>query len=219
MALSIAIATTVSVGATSATAADGVCNLSVASKVSVFKPYTSIPVRLAGDCAGGAEAAWEAVDPDYGPTNAVFFEGTAQATWDYYDWEMEDIGYGPLRWEGLGAYSNDFETEYAQNSPSTDVRLGQASWLSVTRSNGVATLTGTSLRYSPDAEGFVRTPMGGVLQFREVGSATWQTLKAVYTDSQGVARVQYRFNRTRDYRFAVYGSPTAWNIGSATVRR
>lgn len=202
------------VAAPSAQAAED-CNLSVTNRVAISRQYIPIPVTVNGVCAVDSWAAWDLIHPTQGEYDGVLFDGETATTWDVYAWYTK---IGKQTWRPYAAYDVN-DNELTQNSPTTDVRLAAAAWISSSRSGNVVTLTGTSLIYSTGTDRFFKRSASGVFQFRERGTTTWKPLKAVTTSSTGTVTLKYTYSQARDYRFALYSTPISWDVGSAITTR
>ena len=199
---------------TSGTAA-GTCNLSVPSRVAIGKPYLALQGKVTGNCTTpNSLAAWNLYHPSYGAIDGLLFDNQTAQQWDVYD----NYPIGVMTWKGIGAWDGANAT-LTQNAPVSTVKLAAGAWISSSRTADVVTLKGTSLLYSVSTNKYFKRPAGGVFQFREIGSTTWQTLKSVYTNKYGEVTLAYRFSKTRDYRFALYSTSISWDLGSATTRR
>jgi hypothetical protein len=197
-----------------ATAA-GTCNLSIPSRVAIGKPYLALQGKVTGTCtAPNSASAWQLVHPSLGPGPVLPFDNANSAPWDV----TSDYPIGTMTWRGIGAV-DAANNPLTQNAPVSTVKLAAGAWISSSRTADVVTLKGTSLLYSVSNNTYFKRPAGGVFQFREIGSTTWQTLKSVYTNKYGAVTLSYRFSKTRDYRFSLYSTSISWDLGSATTRR
>ena len=197
-----------------ATAA-GTCNLSIPSRVAIGKPYLALQGKVTGTCtAPNSASAWQLVHPSLGPGPVLPFDNANSAPWDV----TSDYPLGRMTWRGIGAV-DAANNPLTQNAPVSTVKLAAGAWISSSRTADVVTLKGTSLLYSVSTNKYFKRPAGGVFQFREIGSTTWQTLKSVYTNKYGEVTLSYRFSKTRDYRFSLYSTSISWDLGSATTRR
>jgi hypothetical protein len=193
----------------------GTCNLSVPSRVALGRPYIGLQARVSGTCtAAGSISGWTLRHPSLGEVNGVLFNNMNTTIWDVYS----DHPMGVMTWRGIGAL-DAADSPLTQNAPVSTVKLAAGAWISSSRTADVVTLKGTSLLYSVSTNKYFKRPAGGVFQFREIGSTTWQTLKPVYTNKYGEVTLSYRYSKTRDYRFALYSTSISWDLGSATTRR
>jgi hypothetical protein len=193
----------------------GTCTLSAPSRVAIGAPYRALPLKAAGACTtkpGGG--AWELVHPTQGQQYIAVFDGVPNATWDLYS----DTAIGQQTWRPIVA-ADPAGNSLTQNAPVSTVKLAAGAWISSSRTADVVTLKGTSLLYSVSTNKYFKRPAGGVFQFREIGSTTWQTLKSVYTNKYGEVTLSYRYSKTRDYRFSLYSTSISWDLGSAVTRR
>jgi hypothetical protein len=193
----------------------GTCTLSAPSRVAIGAYYRALPLKATGACTttpGGG--VWELVHPTQGQQYIAVFDGVPSTTWELYS----DTAIGQSTWKARGAGDPAGNT-LTQNSPVSTVKLAAGAWISSSRTADVVTLKGTSLLYSVSTNKYFKRPAGGVFQFREIGSTTWQTLKSVYTNKYGEVSLSYRFSKTRDYRFSLYSTSISWDLGSAVTRR
>ena len=196
-------------------AAAGTCYLSVPSRIAIGRPYIGLPAKLSGNCtAPGSISGWNLYHPSKGAVDGLLFDGINSQTWDVYS----DYPIGAMTWRGFGAL-DAADNPLTQNAPVSTVKLAAGAWISSSRTADVVTLKGTSLLYSVSNNTYFKRSAGGVFQFREIGSTTWQTLKSVWTNSKGEVTLSYRFSKTRDYRFALYSTSISWDLGSAITRR
>jgi hypothetical protein len=184
--------------------------------VVIGQPFQEIQLYASGVCSlGDAWSAWDLIHPSQGEQDTAFFDnGTNHQSWDLYD--SHTIGLHT--WRPYAAYDSN-SNELSQNTLQSDIRLGTAAWITSKRTSGVVTLTGTSLLYSTGSEVYFKRSAKGVFQFKERGTSTWKALKAVTTNSAGVATMAYRYSKTRDYRFVLYTTPISWDHASATTTR
>jgi hypothetical protein len=201
--------------AKSGMAAAGTCNLSVPSRVAIGKPYLALQGKVTGTCtAPNSTSAWQLVHPTLGPGPYLVFDNVNTTTWDV----TSDYPLGTMTWRASGSV-DAANSPLTQNAPKSTVKLAAGAWISSSRTADVVTLKGTSLLYSVSTNKYFKRPAGGVFQFREIGSTTWQTLKSVYTNKYGEVTLAYRYSKTRDYRFSLYSTSISWDLGSATTRR
>jgi hypothetical protein len=201
--------------AKTSSALSGTCNLSVPSRIAIGRPYIGLPAKVTGTCTEpNSLSAWNLYHPSKGAVDGLLFDNVNSQTWDVYS----DYPIGAMTWRGIGAFDGADNT-LTQNAPVSTVKLAAGAWISSSRTADVVTLKGTSLLYSVSTNKYFKRPAGGVFQFREIGSTTWQTLKSVYTNKYGEVTLAYRYSKTRDYRFALYSTSISWDLGSATTRR
>jgi hypothetical protein len=197
-------------------AAVGTCTLSAPSRVAIGRPYLALYPKISGDCTqAGSLSGWRLTHPTKGPVLDLVYQ--AGATTDLWDVLSSDP-IGTQTWAPLGSW-NPGDNPLTQNAPKSTVKLAAGAWISSSRTGDVVTLKGTSLLYSVSTDKYFKRSAGGVFQFREVGSNTWQTLKNVWTNSAGEVTLAYRYSKTRDYRFALYSTSISWDLGSAVTRR
>jgi hypothetical protein len=208
------------VGVSAEARADGVCNLSVPARVAIGRKELNLYGTVTGDCnRPGNVSIWYLMHPaSTKPVNGVLFDA-------------RDPEYGNGRWEVsryhtigamnfVGATSGNLDgAAYTQNKVPVTVKLAAGAWISSSRKADVVTLKGTSLLYSVADDNYFKRSAGGVFQFREKGSTTWQTLKSVYTNSKGEVTLSYRYSKVRDYRFSLYSTAISWDLGSAVTTR
>jgi hypothetical protein len=196
-------------------AAAGTCNLSIPSRVAIGRPYLALQGKVTGNCTTpNSLAAWNLYHPSYGAIDGLLFDNQTVQPWDVYD----NYPIGAMTWKGIGAWDSA-NTALTQNAPVSTVKLAAGAWISSSRTADVVTLKGTSLLYSVSTNNYFKRSAGGVFQFREIGSTTWQTLKSVYTNKNGEVTLSYRYSKTRDYRFSLYSTSISWDLGSAVTRR
>jgi hypothetical protein len=219
--LMVAATIAVQAQATQATQAKttATCNLRAPYRVAIGQHYKAYTLYASNVCSlGSAWSAWSLYHPTQGFQDvAAFgsgFSGTNQDIWDVYDWHT----IGLHTWRPSGAYDNA-SNPLSQNTLQADIRLAAAAWISSKRTRDVVTLTGTSLLYSTTSETYFKRSAKGVFQYKERGTAAWKGLKAVTTNSAGVATMSYRYSRTRDYRFVLYTTPVSWDQASSTTTR
>jgi hypothetical protein len=201
--------------ATPGLAAAGTCSLSVPSRVAIGKPYVGLPAKITGNCTtSGSWSGWNLVHPSLGAVDGLAFDNVNSVTWDVYS----DYPIGAMTWRGAGSW-DAANNALTQNAPASTVKLAAGAWISSSRTADVVTLKGTSLLYSVSTNKYFKRSAGGVFQFREIGSTTWQTLKSVYTNKYGEVTMAYRYSKTRDYRFSLYSTSISWDLGSAVTRR
>jgi hypothetical protein len=193
----------------------GTCNLSVPSRVAIGKPYLALQAKVTGTCtAPNSDSAWQLVHPTMGPGPVLEFINVNTMTWDV----TSNYPLGRMTWRAVGAVDSA-KNPLTQNAPVSTVKLAAGAWITSSRKADVVTLKGTSLLYSVSTNKYFKRSAGGVFQFREIGSTTWQTLKSVYTNKYGEVTLAYRFSKTRDYRFSLYSTSISWDLGSAITRR
>jgi hypothetical protein len=199
--------------------AAGVCNLSVPTRVAIGRPSLLLQGKVTGDCnRTGNSSGWYLMHPAASqPVNGVLF--------DVNEPEGDGVWYVPAQhpignMNFVGAFSENADgAVYTQNKVPVTVKLAAGAWISSSRTADVVTLKGTSLLYSVSNNSYFKRSAGGVFQFREKGSTTWQTLKSVWTNSKGEVTMAYRYSKTRDYRFALYSTSISWDLGSAVTTR
>jgi hypothetical protein len=192
------------------------CSLTAPYRVVIGQPYKEFKLYASSVCSlNGGSSGWDLIHPSQGSQGgAYFFGGTAQESWDVYDFHT----IGLHSWRPSGAFDGA-SNPLTQNTPQSDIRLATAAWISSKRTSDVVTLTGTSLLYSTGSDSYFKRSAQGAFQFKERGTTTWKGLKAVTTNSAGVATMSYRYSRTRDYRFVLYTTPVSWDQASATTTR
>ena len=196
------------------------CTLTAPYRVVIGQPYKEYKLYTSGVCSlgGNAWAAWDLIHPTQGDQGGAYFgsvgSGNNQDNWDVYD--SHTIGLHT--WRPYAAYDNNYN-QLSQNTVQSDIRLATAAWISSKRTRDVVTLTGTSLLYSTGSNNYFKRSAKGAFQYKERGTTTWKGLKAVTTNSAGVATMSYRYGKTRDYRFVLYTTPVSWDQASATTTR
>lgn len=192
------------------------CNLTAPYRVVIGQPYKAFNLYASGVCSlGEGWSAWDLIHPSQGSQGGAFFgSGSNREIWDVYDWHTIGIH----TWRPSAAYDAN-SNPLSQNTVQSDIRLATAAWITSKRTADVVTLTGTSLLYSTGSNSYFKRSAKGAFQFKERGTTTWRGLKAVTTNSAGVATMSYRFSRTRDYRFVLYTTPVSWDQASATTTR
>jgi hypothetical protein len=212
-ALMLAAAAITAVPATAKTTAT--CNLTAPYRVVIGQPYKEFKLYASGVCSlGEAWSSWDLIHPSQGNQGGAYFSGTNQISWDVYDFHTIGIH----TWRPSFAY-DAASNELSQNTLQSDIRLATAAWITSKRTSDVVTLTGTSLLYSTGSDSYFKRSAKGAFQFKERGTTTWKGLKAVTTNSAGVATMSYRYSKTRDYRFVLYTTPVSWDQASATTTR
>jgi hypothetical protein len=191
------------------------CNLTAPYRVVIGQPFKEFKLYASGVCSlGEGWSAWDLIHPSQGSQGSAYFSGSNQDTWDVYNWHTIGIH----TWRPTFAYDSN-SNQLSQNTVQSDIRLATAAWITSKRTQDVVTLTGTSLLYSTNSNSYFKRSAKGAFQFKERGTTTWRGLKAVTTNSAGVATMSYRFSRTRDYRFVLYTTPVSWDQASATTTR
>ncbi len=191
------------------------CNLTAPYRVVIGQPYKQINLYASGICSlNGGYSSWYQYHPSQGLQEIAIFDGANRDYWDLYDFNT----IGLHTWRPSTAHDGNLNT-LSQNTAYSDIRLATAAWISSKRTQNVVTLTGTSLLYSTGSNSYFKRSAKGVFQFRERGTTTWKNLKAVTTNSAGVATMAYTYSKTRDYRFALYTTPVSWDQASATTTR
>ncbi|MGC4941838.1 hypothetical protein [Kribbella sp. DT2] len=208
-------ATPASARTTAATAATATCNLTAPYRVVIGQPYKEFKLYASGVCSlGEAFSSWNLIHPSQGDQGSAYFSGSNQDIWGVYDFHTIGIH----TWRPSIAYDSG-TTQLSQNTLQSDIRLATAAWITSKRTKDVVTLTGTSLLYSTGSDSYFKRSAKGAFQFKERGTTTWKGLKAVTTNSAGVATMAYRYSKTRDYRFVLYTTPVSWDQASATTTR
>jgi hypothetical protein len=196
------------------------CNLTAPYRVVIGQPYKEIKLYASGICSLGANAwaAWDLIHPSQGYQGGALFGtplgGSNQDSWDLYSFHT----IGLHTWRPSDAYDNN-SNPVSQNTVQSDIRLATAAWITSKRTSDVVTLTGTSLLYSTGSDAYFKRSAKGAFQFKERGTTTWKGLKAVTTNSAGVATMAYRYSKLRDYRFVLYTTSISWDQASATTTR
>ncbi|ONI76699.1 hypothetical protein BWI15_05250 [Kribbella sp. ALI-6-A] len=196
------------------------CNLTAPYRVVIGQPYKEFKLYASGVCSMGGTAwsAWNLIHPSQGDQGGAGFgsvgSGNNQYSWDVYSSHT----IGVHTWRPYAAYDSN-SNQLSQNTVQSDIRLATAAWITSKRTQDVVTLTGTSLLYSTGSNSYFKRSAKGAFQYKERGTTTWRGLKAVTTNSAGVATMSYRFSRTRDYRFVLYTTPVSWDQASATTTR
>lgn len=191
------------------------CHLSVANRVAIGTVYTGLFAFIDGPCMyEGSLSQWDLYHPSRGKVNTLRFDGTSGEAWAVHS----DHAIGVMTWRGVGS-KDAAGNSLTQNSVTVTVKLAAGAWISSSRKADVVTLKGTSLLYSTGSGNYFKRSASGVFQFRERGTTTWKTLKAVTTNKAGEVTMAYRYSKTRDYRFALYSTPISWDLASATTTR
>ncbi|MBO1767795.1 hypothetical protein [Allobranchiibius sp. GilTou38] len=195
----------------------GSCSLIVPATARVVQPEYQVPVRVTGGCAlhPGPNAAW-IIGSEENPSDFILFDDQKSTTWDMYD----DTPLGTHTWAGDGAYDENFDNAYSQNSPQTTTKVGSWAGLNTSRSGSRVTLSTHVVRYSTADE--VNIPWAGetgVIQYKTVGGSTWTGLKDVVADKSGNYSWSYTSSAARDYRVVYKEATYIWGATSPTSRR
>nr|WP_238356353.1 hypothetical protein [Kribbella italica] len=192
------------------------CTLTAPYRVVIGQPYKEFKLSASSICSlNGGSSGWDLIHPSQGSQGGAYFiSGTTQESWDVYDFHT----IGLHTWRPSGAFDSG-SNPLTQNTVKSDIRLATAAWITSKRTSDVVTLTGTSLLYSTASDSYFKRSAKGAFQFKERGTTTWKGLKAVTTNSAGVATMSYRYSKTRDYRFVLYTTPVSWDQASATTTR
>jgi hypothetical protein len=197
----------------------GACTLSVPSRIAIGAPGLILKAKVAGPCSiAGSSSLWELHHPTKGDVNGIIFDSSVADVGDGTYAFLDTDPLGNQTWQGRGSFNAD-DTQNTQNSVPITVKLAAGAWISSARTGDVVTLKGTSLLYSVTTDKYFKRSAGGVFQFREKGSTTWQTLKSVWTNSKGEVTLAYKYSKVRDYRFALYSTSISWDLGSAVTTR
>ena len=198
------------------TTAAGVCDLSAPTRVAISRPSLDLPTRITGDCtATGSASYWILTHPSQGDVLDIGFESGATT----YPWEVRSTDpIGVQSFKPNGAW-DPTDQPLTQNTLTTTVKLATGAWISSSRADDVVTLRGTSLLYSVSDNVFFKRSASGVFQYRDLGTTTWNNLKAVTTNTAGEVSMAYRYTPTREYRFALYSTPISWDVASAITTR
>ncbi|QNE17480.1 hypothetical protein F1D05_05605 [Kribbella qitaiheensis] len=196
----------------------GSCALSVPNRIAIGRDVLVLKAKVSGPCAiAGSSSLWNLNHPSRGDVQSILFDSSDPDGNGTYAFLDEDP-LGNQTWQGRGSFNADGSQNTQNNVPIT-VKLAAGAWISSSRTADVVTLKGTSLLYSVTTNSYFKRSAGGVFQFREQGSTTWQTLKSVYTNSKGEVTMAYRYSKTRDYRFSLYSTSISWDLGSAVTTR
>ncbi|MGO4598110.1 hypothetical protein [Terrabacter sp. 2RAF25] len=180
----------------------------------ISSPFKSAVVSLAGDCAPGVYASWDAYS-SRGFEDILIFNNARTAYLDVYDFAT----LGRWTWRPSSCFLPDF-TDCTQNTRTMDVRLGGWSGLTATRLGTRLTLTVSAARYAYSLDKFVPwVNVRGTLQYKAPTAKTWTGLKYVYPGSNGRYSFTYSTSSIRDYRVVFADTPVIWGHTSAAVRR
>ena len=215
LAAAAAVAATLTVGAASPSSAAGTCSVNTPSRWTISSPFKTTTISLAGDCASGTHASWDAYS-SHGPEDSLMFDGTRTAYFDMYDLAT----LGRWTWRPSLCFSADFTAVCTQNTRTMDVRLGGWSGLTATRSGPRVTVSTSAARYAYSLDRFVPwTNVRGTVQYKAPTATTWTRLKYVYPGANGRYAFTYSTPSIRDYRVVFSDTSMIWGHTSSTVRR
>ncbi|XVX19642.1 hypothetical protein ACQP1U_15240 [Actinomycetota bacterium] len=203
--------------------AAGSCSIITPSKIVVKSPYQRVPISFSQSCATSARIAhWAIANPVQGEFvwPRYINGGNSDNGFDVRDstprgvWDVFPGGATDMNWGG----------DVTQNSAKIDVRLGTSGYMTVSRSGSTVNFYTRTSRWSPYYGkwiGFIPNPRA-TIQFRNVGSSNWYTLKTLYPDKAGVYRYSYTHSSTRYYRVRIPANPAApgtWDYTGGQISR
>ncbi len=101
------------------------------------------------------------------------------------------------------------------NAPVTDVRLGSRTSLAAIRSGLKVTLTVGAARYWQSKHNWAAyTSARGLVEFRNVGTTTWRSLREIHPNSGGWETWSYYTSVKREYRAYLYTTTYIWGSQS-----
>ena len=192
----------------------GNCQLRVPASVRVSTPYQHISPSVSGTCAGYANslyALWDLYSAA-GWEDYVDFDYALTGSWDVYD----DVRLGRWTWRPGGALEEATGNEFTQNAPATEIRVGSWTRMTASRSGSMVNLWVNGNRYSTMYDKPIPWQTTATIQYRNVGSSSWQTLTSRSVSGGFTFRASAPV--TRDYRVVYAGSPTIWGSTSSVVR-
>ena len=211
-----ALASTLAISSAAPASAAGTCSVNTPTRWTISSPFKTAAISLAGDCATGTHASWDAYAAN-GLEDFLDYDGTRTEYLDVYD---DYATLGRWTWRPGGCFNADFTAECTQNTRTMDVRLGSWSGLTATRSGSRVTLATSTARYAYTVDKFVPwTNVRGTLQYKAPTGTTWTSLKYVYPASNGRFSYTYTTTSTRDYRVVFPDASVIWGHTSATARR
>lgn len=180
-----------------------------------MSPYQLVQPTVTGGCAYYASdlsAAWSGYTSQ-GQEDYVWFYNSSRETWDIYDSRT----LGTVTWRPAGADESRTYNSFTQNSPTTDIRVGSWSSLYASRYGTQVNVWGNASRYSTYWQKPIAWQTTATIQYRNVGSTTWNTLKTVSIN--GSYKYTYYTSAQRDYRVVFAGTQYIWSNTSTTVRK
>lgn len=199
-----------------ATPTSGTCNLVPPATARIGAFITEIPVQVSGDCASqaGLKAIWYTGPSLNYSTDSITVEAPERPAWYLFS----DAQLGTRTWNGWVAVDGNNRV-YAQNSPTTTVKVVSYAGLHTYRSGGKTTINTRVIRYATSLDKTIPyVGETGVIQYRPVGGSTWVGLKNATSNSQGLYSYSYTYttSQAREYRVAFKESTYIWGSVSPT---
>lgn len=194
------------------------CNIYPPSRIAIWRPVERVTVRFGAGCiqSRSERAVWSARYVDApGAAAGVAFDGVLG---QMYDSPPFTDRIGPsltrVRWTPVPG-----DQPQIQNSPSTTIKLGAVSYVSVARFGGYHEVIARAYHYSPSAEKIVASGnRPGQVQFRTPGSPVWRPVAGIRLDANGQAVIRTWSPDPRYYRVSFGEQPTVFGTLTAEVR-
>jgi hypothetical protein len=214
-----ALAVTVALPGSAASATVPGCHLSGPTKVVVDSPSEEVTWGFGPDCmevtnGGGATATWELFDPSDTLVHTIGVEIPDPLAYEdslaFAD--TDPMGQYVIRPTGIDP------SWLTQNYMGLEVRYASALTATVTRTSSTLTWHATATQWSGRSHATVVRPDVRVGLFHQVTSrSAWQFVKSVRTSSTGRATLSLSRPESGNYRLVIGETKTVWAAYSRTI--